>query len=327
MSGATFEPTPRRLAKARREGDFGASGAPGAALGLLLVALALPLAAEALAERSAVDLREALAHAGDRAPAAELEASRIARPVLLFAGPLLSLLAVSALVVTGLETRFGLAFGRLLGRSGSPAVSPAAGFRKSVFPFVALALLGALVASELPSMLHVTGRDPEGIARATRLLASEVLRAGALLAVAWALVEALLAGAAHRARLRMTHAEVARERRESEGDPAARAARKRAAEELLGATPLSSAALVVAGHRVSVALAWDREDKDAAPRVIAAGRGDAATALEDEARRHGIPRVHDATLAEALASLPQDLPLPEALYEPVAEALIAAEPP
>ena len=251
-----------------------------------------------------MDLREALAHAGDRAPAAELEVSRIALPVLLFAGPLLSLLAASALIVTGMETRFGLAIGRLLGRSGAPSGSPGAGLRRSLFPFVALALLGMLVASELPSILHVTGRDPEGIARATRLLASEVLRTGALLAVAWALVEALLAGAAHRARLRMTHAEVARERRENEGDPAARAARKRAAEELLVATPLSSAALVVVGHRVSVALAWDREDKDAAPRVIATGRGDAATALEDEASKHGIPRVDDAPLAEASPPCP-----------------------
>ena len=50
MSEGSLPPTPKRLEKARREGDFGASGSLGAALSLLAAVLVLPTFALVVAE-------------------------------------------------------------------------------------------------------------------------------------------------------------------------------------------------------------------------------------------------------------------------------------
>ena len=60
---------------------------------------------------------------------------------------------------------------------------------------------------------------------------------------------------------------------------------------------------------------------DAAPRVVAAGRGELAERIVAEARAAGVPVRDDAALAEALAGLDLGAHVPEELYRAVAEAL------
>lgn len=60
---------------------------------------------------------------------------------------------------------------------------------------------------------------------------------------------------------------------------------------------------------------------DAAPKVVAAGRGLIAERIVAEARAAGIPVRDDAALAEALAGLDLGANVPEELYRAVAEAL------
>jgi flagellar biosynthesis protein len=60
---------------------------------------------------------------------------------------------------------------------------------------------------------------------------------------------------------------------------------------------------------------------DAAPRVVASGRGIVAERIVAEARAAGVPVRDDAALAEALAGLDLGANVPEELYRAVAEAL------
>lgn len=70
----------------------------------------------------------------------------------------------------------------------------------------------------------------------------------------------------------------------------------------------------------AVALRYDRA-RDAAPRVTAAGRGNAAERIIAAARAHGVPLHEDANLVETLAALDLDTTIPPELYRAVAEVL------
>ncbi|MEA2155656.1 MAG: flagellar biosynthesis protein [Solirubrobacteraceae bacterium] len=73
-------------------------------------------------------------------------------------------------------------------------------------------------------------------------------------------------------------------------------------------------------ERRAAALRYDA-GSDAAPRVVATGRGRVAERIIAEARAAGVPVRDDAALAEALAGLDLGADVPEALYRAVAEAL------
>jgi flagellar biosynthesis protein len=74
------------------------------------------------------------------------------------------------------------------------------------------------------------------------------------------------------------------------------------------------------GDRVAVALDYDAP-KDAAPRVVAKGRGEIAQRIIDLARQNGIAVRQDADLAELLAALELDQEIPVEAFTAVAEIL------
>jgi flagellar biosynthesis protein len=67
-----------------------------------------------------------------------------------------------------------------------------------------------------------------------------------------------------------------------------------------------------------------RYDEGTTPRVVAAGRGEVARRIVEEARAAGVPVRDDAGLAEALVALELDTEVPEELWAAVAEALVWA---
>jgi flagellar biosynthesis protein len=73
-------------------------------------------------------------------------------------------------------------------------------------------------------------------------------------------------------------------------------------------------------ERTAVALAYESE-KDAAPRVVATGRGELADRILAIAREHGIPIRQEPKLVETLASLEMEQEIPPELYAAVAEIL------
>lgn len=71
---------------------------------------------------------------------------------------------------------------------------------------------------------------------------------------------------------------------------------------------------------VAAALAYDPQG-DAAPRVVAAGRGPVAERIVALAREHGVAVHENGGLAEGLAALDLGQEIPVALYAAVAEII------
>lgn len=70
----------------------------------------------------------------------------------------------------------------------------------------------------------------------------------------------------------------------------------------------------------AVALAYDPK-KDAAPRVVAKGRGAVAKAIVDRAEASGVPIVTDEVTLDALRFVEVDQEIPPRVYHLVAEIL------
>jgi flagellar biosynthesis protein FlhB len=126
-------------------------------------------------------------------------------------------------------------------------------------------------------------------------------------------------------RLRMSKEEIARELKDSEGDSHLRAARERAHRELLAQATLASvrdaSVVVINPTHLACALRYDETCGDRAPVVVATGQGDLAAGIVGAARAFGVPVVEDMPLARALFELSEGEPVPESLYEAVAEIL------
>ena len=75
------------------------------------------------------------------------------------------------------------------------------------------------------------------------------------------------------------------------------------------------------GVNKSIALKWDR-DKDAAPRLIAAGKGPLADKIITLALEAGIPVQENSLLAETLADAPVGVEIPPELYKLAAEIYV-----
>ena len=70
----------------------------------------------------------------------------------------------------------------------------------------------------------------------------------------------------------------------------------------------------------AVALTYDK-NKDAAPKVLAKGRGQVAEKIIETARAHHVPLVKDESLVQVLEALDLETQIPPELYRAVAEVL------
>jgi len=73
-------------------------------------------------------------------------------------------------------------------------------------------------------------------------------------------------------------------------------------------------------RKAAVALRYDR-GADAAPVIVAAGKGRIAEKIEERARLHGVPVKEEGALANALVTLDVGQEIPPELYKAVAEVL------
>lgn len=326
----TEPPSPRRRRRARREGDHPLSpraiGFGSLALGLLVT----PLAIAALGDSARELLMDAL-RAGE-SPDPSALAWRVGKLV----APVLGLAAAGALLVGMAQTGGAVSAKPLRWNAGRLSPFAAAGDwtnRLALGAIAALAVaaslgVGWLVLQDLAPALAGSVGDGDASLR----LALEGMRR-----LAWSLlgISLLVAGVdaiAHYAawlrRLRMSRDEVRRERREAEGDPDLRQARRDIHRELAAAGTARELArttlLVLAEPRLAVGLAYDRE-RDRAPRVTVQGAGASALILEARAPSFGVPIERDTALGRALASVPVDHEVPASLYAEIARALRRAQ--
>lgn len=329
----TQQPTPRRLAKAAESGDVALSPEAGpfavlavaAGLGLLVGGTALTATAR--------ELGWLLAHLDTLSPGAALRrAGWIAGGVALPFGAGSALAAVAATV---LQTGFALRrdalvpdLARLSPRRGLARLGGVDALSEALRSLLKLAVLTGVAWYMLAPSVAILG----GMFRLTALgLAARAcgmllhfLAATALAQGILALLDHLRVRRAWLARLRMTQQEVRDEMRESEGDPATKARRRRlqmarGRRRMMAAVPKATIVVTNPTH-YAVALAYDR-GRQGAPRVVAKGMDAVAARIRELAREAGVPVVPNPPLARALHALELDQEIPPALYRAVAELI------
>lgn len=332
----TEAPTPRRLEKAREEGQVPvskdlstAAALAGATIGAAMVG---PDAAHALV--GAITVLYERPHAVD--PALMTEALR---PTIRAAALLLLGLATFAMILgagtTLVQTRLHLSAKRIAPKLSR--LSPLAGAKRLVSPdnlmeFVkSFAKLSVLIAAAVAVLWDAPSRLVHAAEWAPATLLS------VLVADAFRLLLALLAALAaigaldvawtryrHTQQLKMSRQDIREEMKQSEGDPEIRARLRRIRAErsrkrMLAAVPQSTVVITNPTH-YAVALAYDRHSS-AAPKVVAKGVDHLAARIRASAEEHRIPIVANPPLARALYSVELDREIPEEHYQAVAEII------
>jgi flagellar biosynthetic protein FlhB len=332
----TEAPTPRRLEKAREEGQVAVSrevaGAVGMAGALLGLALMLPHAATELVRSALVLIEQPSQLSGTTLPAALWR-------TLLWGG--LAVLAVVLLpmllgpAATLLQTR-GMVSSTLIAPKAS-RISPIGGVKRlvsatnlvefvknlaklAVLCTVAGLVLGGMVWQLVPAVAWPTGQLLAALRADSMLLLGALAAAFAAIAV----LDFLWVRYDHTRKLRMSREDIREELKQTEGDPEIRARLKRIRIErsrnrMMAAVPKADVVITNPTH-YAVALAYERGG-GGAPKVVAKGVDHLAARIRAAAEKHGIPLVANPPLARALYTVELDREIPPEHYEAVAEII------
>jgi FlhB-like protein len=329
MSDKTEQPTAKRLAKARAEGDSAVSAALSQSVGFVAALVVINGVVALTGERAAALISAALAR-----PSALVLPGTLATIVLSVTVPVLVVAAAASAAATFAQTGGALSLKKLspsldrlnviTGLQGLFSWQRVVSIARASF---AALLVGWYAVRQLAShgadFAAAIGNTRAAAVLAGRL-AAHVAWFAAAVGLSFGLVDLLLTRRAWLQRQRMTKDEIKREYRESEGDPALKAARRRAHQEALtgerlGALKTASVVIVNPTH-LATALKYS-EDEDSAPSIVAQGQGEVAKLIIEAARAYGVPIVRDVPVARALNELELGDEIPEALYEAVAEIL------
>lgn len=329
--------TPRRLQKAREEGQVPVSRELSVLAGLAAATLVLALIAPRAAHQAAAQLsmflgqphRIDLSDGGRAALAmAALVAARLAGPFVLAA---LVGGVGAALLQTGLLLRPAALrpkFSRVDPRAGIGRLFGPDNLVEAGKASLKLAAMGAacwyVLAGELPhigaTLVTVLPLLPEQTARMVLRLLLAVLAVQAVVAgadVAWVRLR-------HARGLRMSREEIREELKESDGDPRIKQRvrqirMQRARKRMLAAVPKATVIVTNPTH-YAVALAYDRATT-AAPRVVAKGVDSMAARIREVAAAHRVPVTSNPPLARALYRVEVDAEIPAEHYQAVAEII------
>jgi type III secretion protein U len=327
VSDKTEEPTPKRLKKAREQGDSAVSASLGQGVGFVAVLALLPALLAALTASAGAALRAALS--GE--PADPIGSAWL---WLSLSVPVLGVSALVSLLLGFVQTggaftasRFAPDFARIdpvQGLRGLFTLERVFSLFRSLLAALAVGWLAwGVLRDHAASIANSAGRT-ESIAALAWLLGRKLLWAAGLVALVLGGIDYFFVRRAWLKRHRMTKDEIKREHRESEGDPEVKAARRRAHQEALAGSMIAAVknatVLIVNPTHLATALRYTEED-DEAPVIIAHGEGDLAQKLIEAAHQYGVPVVRDVPIAHALKELTLGEQIPEALYEAVAEVL------
>jgi flagellar biosynthesis protein FlhB len=334
MAEGTLPPTRRRLERARREGEAIRAESLGAAAALLASLLLVPTLLHVLADEAGRFIHRALTE-----PFGGFDASQVIDSVLRASLPLVLVASVATFAVHWGASGGGISTGalaprlhRLVPKDGLAGLWSAERWFAAVRILVggtAVVAIGILVLRRNAAGLADTVGSFEeslwGAARVAERIAFFGAGAFALVAAA----DFTVGRAAFFGRMRMTRAEAMRERRDAEGPPEVREARRRAREAMALGASLSivgECALVVTdGERSAAAIAYDPQ-LDRAPRVMLLARGDATSALVRAAHARGVPVSSEPAVVRALVEVGagENSPIPTGLYPELARLLGAS---
>lgn len=334
----TEEPTPRRLEKAREEGQV-ASSREVHNLFLLGVATLLLATAGQPAGRAVADLMRRMflqvADVGGDGTVAASLLPLLLPALLIILVPALGF-AVAAVLASAVQNAIVWNTKTLAG--GLSRLSPVAGarrllslrtlieFGKSVAK-LAIATGAAVIAlyPELGRVRTSPELAPEQFGRSVHVLTLRLLIAVCVAVALVAAVDYVYQRHDFLKRMRMSRRDIREEHKESEGDPLIRQRLRairmeRARRRMMAEVPKSTVVVTNPTH-YAVALRY-RQGKDAVPEVVAKGVDAMASRIRELARAHGVPIVEDPPLARILyATVELGKPIPPAQYEAVARVI------
>lgn len=313
------EPTQKRLADARKKGEFARSADLNTAAGYFgFVLVALGVGSASLGHLGTV-LMGFLDHPDGMAPLFLGPTSRPAVGGLMvavavaagawFLGPavavLLSVAAQRSLVFA--PEKLAPRLSRISPLSNARNKFGAAGlfeFSKSAVKLgVYATALAVVLTKNLPQMLAAMNLSPGmGLALMVRLCVSFLLVVVGI-ATAIGAIDALWQHFEHLRKNRMSHQEMKEEFKQSEGDPHIKQQRRQkgmaiAMNQMLAEVPKAEVVIVNPTH-YAVALKWDRS-APGAPVCVAKGVDEIAARIRELAAEHGVPLHSDPPTARAL---------------------------
>lgn len=327
--------TPRRLSRAREQGNVPLSrelpGLAGLLAATLVLAAAGPEIARTLAIRLSVFLTQAAAPGlagGDGLYRAFIALTGAAGPFVL------AVLAAGAATVL-LQTGFLLHGGALL--PDLQRLNPAAGLRRLLGPDSAMegvkslakiAVLGLVtwqvLRGDLPALRMAPHWAVQTLLAATTRTVLHLLLAMLAVQAVIATGDVLWVRFRHASKLRMSRQEMRDEQKETEGDPKIKHRIRqirvqRARRRMLAAVPKATVVITNPTH-YAVALAYDRA-RHAAPRVVAKGIDSMAARIREVAEANRIPLVANPPLARALHRVELETEIPAEHFQAVAEII------
>jgi flagellar biosynthetic protein FlhB len=323
--------TPRRLERAREQGQVALSREAVGFAALLAASLAAMLALPPMGAELLRAMRAVLAR-GHELTMAEGVAGLFWLALKIVA-PVAGAAAVGAAGVTLLQTRGLVSAAPLAPRLDK--INPWAGLKRllgleSLAEFLRslakLALVGGALWFAMRDVLALQEALHHSVAATLQAAGGAVLRLMAAALAAFALVAVLdLAWVRfrHLRNLRMTRQELREEVKESEGDPQLRARRRqiqqqRARSRMMAEVPKAAVVITNPTH-YAVALAY--AGGDAAPRIVAKGVDEVAARIRAAAEGAGVPLVANPPLARALHRLDLGAEIPAEHYQAVAEII------
>ena len=336
----TFDPTPKRISKAREEGNVFRSQET-TAVGMLIVgvsvlAIGTPYGFAALRNMAASIFLNATSSSVS-VSSLPLILRDVGSQTALVLAPLLGALVLAAVAINVGQFGFNIT-GKPLVPKGN-RISPLKGLKRifsaqGLFNFgkslIKIAIVGPI------AYLTITGHLEEILVLHMQELPDIITTgSGWIIVLMFKLIAvlALLSAAdfafekwRYKRDLKMDKKEITDEAKEQEGDPQMKGKRKERAREISRRVRLDHAVLkadvvVTNPTHYAVALRYDPAEGDA-PRVVAKGIRKRALRIKELALEFGIPTVEDKPLARALyASVEERMEIPEELYPAVAALL------
>jgi len=197
---------------------------------------------------------------------------------------------------------------------------------KSLIPFLAIGLLGfGAIKSHWSELAQASGDDLRTLLMALGELLRSVLWKAVLVLIVWAAVDYVLTWKQSESKLRMSHDEVKREHKETEGNPFTKGQVRRRQRAMRKRKPLEAAAkaTIVVTNPTHFAVALRYEPAMRAPEVVAKGRDLLAQRIKTIAQEHNVPIMENKILARTLyGAVEVGQAIPSDLYQAVAEILV-----
>lgn len=336
----TFDPTPRRLEKAREEGNVFRSQ-EAVSVGLLTIAVGLMVVGGAFAFSTLQDLTARLFLQANQTTLSARSMPTIIMEIGLqlasFMVPFLAVLILAGVGMNVAQSGWNVTFKPLQPKLSR--VSPLKGLKRIFSSRGAFGTLKALIklGAVGPVAYFAIRRALPEIVSLHMLPLPTVLEraAGWVVVLLLQMLAALLVLAAldfafekwkHKEDLKMSKKEIEDEQKETEGDPHMKSKRREKAREMskqprMDHAVMKSDVVVTNPTHYAIGLRYDPEEAPA-PQVLVKGVRKRALRIKELAAELGVPMIENRPLAHALyESVPEEQEIPEDLYPAVAAVL------